>query len=63
MNFNKVFIFIAFVFAVFVAQTEAGWLKKLGKQIERIGQHTRDTANDVLDVAGKAVAIAGAIEG
>lgn len=36
MNFLKVFIFVAFVFAVFAAQTEAGWLKKIGKRLVRI---------------------------
>uniref|UniRef100_A0A2Y9D4S4 Uncharacterized protein n=1 Tax=Stomoxys calcitrans TaxID=35570 RepID=A0A2Y9D4S4_STOCA len=63
MNFNKFFILIAFVFAVFVAQTEAGWLKKLGKQIGRIGQQTWDAAKDVVNVADKGIYLAGALEG
>ena len=33
MNFNKVFMFIALVLAVFAGQSQAGWLKKIGKKI------------------------------
>lgn len=29
----KIFVFIALVLTVFVAQGEAGWLKKVGKKI------------------------------
>lgn len=33
MHLNKVFIFVALVLAVFMGQSEAGWLKKVGKKI------------------------------
>lgn len=36
MNFNKVFIFLAVVIAIFAGQTEAGWLKKIGKKVVSI---------------------------
>lgn len=33
MNFHKVFIFVALILAVFAGQSQAGWLKKIGKKI------------------------------
>ncbi|XP_067633095.1 cecropin-1-like [Eurosta solidaginis] len=63
MNFNKFFIFLAVVFAVFAGQTEAGWLKKIGKKIERIGQHTRDATIQGLSVAQQAANVAATARG
>ncbi|XP_039970490.1 sarcotoxin-1B-like [Bactrocera tryoni] len=48
MNFNKVFIFLVLLVAIFAGQTEAGWLKKIGKKIERAGKHAIDTAIKVV---------------
>lgn len=36
MNFYKVFTFVALLMAILVGQSEAGWLKKLGKSIVSI---------------------------
>ncbi|KAI8119611.1 Sarcotoxin-1B [Lucilia cuprina] len=58
MNFNKVFIFVALILAVFAGQSQAGWLKKIGKKIERVGQHTRDATIQVLGVAQQAANVA-----
>lgn len=33
MNFRGVFIVLALLMAIFAGQTEAGWLKKIGKKI------------------------------
>ncbi|TMW52741.1 hypothetical protein DOY81_002191, partial [Sarcophaga bullata] len=58
MNFNKVFIFVALILAVFAGQSQAGWLKKIGKKIERVGQHTRDATIQVIGVAQQAANVA-----
>ncbi|XP_011211535.1 cecropin-1-like [Bactrocera neohumeralis] len=63
MNFNKVFIFLAVVIAIFAGQTEAGWLKKIGKKIERVGQHTRDAAIQGIAVAQQAANVAATARG
>ncbi|XP_053954670.1 cecropin-1 [Anastrepha ludens] len=63
MNFNKVFIFLAVVIAIFAGQTEAGWLKKIGKKIERVGQHTRDATIQGLAVAQQAANVAATARG
>ncbi|XP_075144596.1 sarcotoxin-1B-like [Haematobia irritans] len=63
MNFNKVFFFVAFVLAAFAAQGEAGWLKKIGKKIERVGQHTRDASIQAIGVAQQAANVAATLKG
>ncbi|XP_017472752.1 PREDICTED: sarcotoxin-1C-like [Rhagoletis zephyria] len=63
MNFNKVFIFFAVLIAIFAGQTEAGWLKKIGKKIERVGQHTRDATIQGLGVAQQAANVAATARG
>ncbi|XP_054736852.1 cecropin-1-like [Anastrepha obliqua] len=63
MNFNKVFIFLAVMIAIFAGQTEAGWLKKIGKKIERVGQHTRDATIQGLAVAQQAANVAATARG
>ncbi|XP_053954639.1 cecropin-1-like [Anastrepha ludens] len=63
MNFNKVFIFLAVVIAIFAGQTEAGWLKKIGKKIERVGQHTRDATIQGLGIAQQAANVAATARG
>ncbi|XP_023305702.1 sarcotoxin-1B [Lucilia cuprina] len=63
MNFNKVFIFVALILAVFAGQSQAGWLKKIGKKIERVGQHTRDATIQVLGVAQQAANVAATARG
>ncbi|XP_034661905.1 cecropin-A1 isoform X2 [Drosophila subobscura] len=40
MNFYTIFFFVAIILAIGVGQSDAGWLKKIGKKIERVGQHT-----------------------
>nr|P08376.2 RecName: Full=Sarcotoxin-1B; AltName: Full=Sarcotoxin IB; Flags: Precursor [Sarcophaga peregrina]CAB57824.1 sacrotoxin IB [Sarcophaga peregrina] len=63
MNFNKVFIFVALILAVFAGQSQAGWLKKIGKKIERVGQHTRDATIQVIGVAQQAANVAATARG
>ncbi|XP_017472753.1 PREDICTED: sarcotoxin-1C [Rhagoletis zephyria] len=63
MNFNKVFLFLAVLIAIFAGQTEAGWLKKIGKKIERVGQHTRDATIQGLGVAQQAANVAATARG
>lgn len=33
MNFSKIFVIFALFLVAFMGQTEAGWLKKIGKKI------------------------------
>nr|QQV39148.1 cecropin A-like 7 [Musca domestica] len=63
MNFNKLFVFVALVLAVFVGHSEAGWSKKIGKKIERIGQHTRDATIQAIGVAQQAANVAATLKG
>ncbi|XP_055853636.1 sarcotoxin-1B-like [Episyrphus balteatus] len=63
MNFSKVFIFVAFVLSVFAGQTEAGWLKKIGKRLERTVQNVRDATIQTIGVAQQAANVAATIKG
>ncbi|XP_011178175.2 cecropin-1-like [Zeugodacus cucurbitae] len=63
MNFRGVFIVLAVLMAIFAGQTEAGWLKKIGKKIERVGQHTRDATIQTLAVAQQAANVAATLKG
>ncbi|EDW04974.1 cecropin-C [Drosophila grimshawi] len=63
MNFYKIFIFVALIIAVSIGQSEAGWLKKLGKRIERVGQHTRDATIQGLGIAQQAANVAATARG
>ncbi|EDW59218.2 Cec2A [Drosophila virilis] len=63
MNFYKVFIFVALILAISLGQSEAGWLKKIGKKIERVGQHTRDATIQGLGIAQQAANVAATARG
>ncbi|XP_067633053.1 cecropin-A2-like [Eurosta solidaginis] len=63
MSFNQVSVFLVLSFAIFAGQTEAGWLKKIGKKIERIGQHTRDATIQGLGIAQQAAQVAATARG
>ncbi|EDW99084.1 cecropin-B [Drosophila yakuba] len=63
MNFNKIFVFVALILAISLGSSEAGWLRKLGKKIERIGQHTRDATIQVLGIAQQAANVAATARG
>ncbi|XP_017845891.1 cecropin-2-like [Drosophila busckii] len=64
MNFYKIFIFVALILTISLGQSEAkSWLKKLGKKIERVGQHTRDATIQGLGIAQQAAAVAAAAKG
>ncbi|XP_073820206.1 sarcotoxin-1A-like [Musca autumnalis] len=63
MQFFNLFIFIALVLAVFAGQGEAGWLKKVGKKIERVGQNTRDASIQALGVAQQAANVVATVKG
>nr|ADH04298.2 lucilin [Lucilia sp. GAT-2010] len=63
MNFNKFFVLFALIMVAVVGQSEAGWLKKLGKKIERVGQHTRDATIQTIGVAQQAVNVAATLKG
>ncbi|KAH8311908.1 hypothetical protein KR044_008550 [Drosophila immigrans] len=63
MNFYNIFVFVALILAISVGQSEAGWLKKLGKRIERIGQHTRDATIQTLGIAQQAATVVATVKG
>ncbi|XP_037937182.1 sarcotoxin-1C-like [Teleopsis dalmanni] len=63
MNFQKIFLFVAFVVFAFSMGAEAGWLKKIGKKIERVGQHTRDATIQTIGVAQQAANVAATLKG
>ncbi|XP_058127228.1 cecropin-A-like [Anopheles ziemanni] len=50
MNFNKIFVFVLLAALVLVGQTEAGWLKKLGKKIEGAGKRVFKATEKALPV-------------
>ncbi|XP_023305707.2 sarcotoxin-1C-like [Lucilia cuprina] len=63
MNFNKLFVLFALIMVAIVGQSEAGWLKKIGKKIERVGQHTRDATIQTIGVAQQAANVAATLKG
>ncbi|KAM7361496.1 sarcotoxin-1B-like [Cochliomyia hominivorax] len=63
MNFNKIFVFMALILVAFMAPSQAGWLKKIGKKIERVGQHTRDATIQAIGVAQQAANVAATLKG
>ncbi|KAH8310107.1 hypothetical protein KR067_013485 [Drosophila pandora] len=63
MNFNLIFVFVALIMALSLGQSEAGWLKKIGKKIERVGQHTRDATIQTLGIAQQAANVAATARG
>ncbi|XP_075144599.1 cecropin-2-like [Haematobia irritans] len=63
MNFNKAFVLFATIMAVFMGQSEAGWLKTIGKKIERAGQNTRDATIEALGIAQQAANVVATFEG
>ncbi|XP_065371599.1 sarcotoxin-1C-like [Calliphora vicina] len=63
MQFYKAFIFVALILAAFAGQSNAGWLKDVGKKIERVGQNTRDASIQVLGVAQQAADVAATARG
>ncbi|XP_075144595.1 cecropin-A2 [Haematobia irritans] len=63
MNFNKVVIFVALILAILIGQSEAGWLKKIGKKIERAGKHTRDATIQAIGIAQQAANVAATLKG
>ncbi|XP_065371297.1 sarcotoxin-1D-like [Calliphora vicina] len=63
MNFNKIFVFFALILVAVVGQSEAKWLKKFGKRIERVGQNTRDATIKTIAVAQQAADVAASLKG
>ncbi|EDV44117.1 uncharacterized protein Dana_GF18829 [Drosophila ananassae] len=63
MNFNLIFVLVALIMAISLGQSEAGWLKKIGKKIERVGQHTRDATIQTLGIAQQAANVAATARG
>ncbi|XP_017131034.1 cecropin-2-like [Drosophila elegans] len=63
MNFYKIFVFVAFILAISFGQSEAGWLQKVGKKIERVGQRTREATIKGLGVAQQAANVAATARG
>ncbi|KAI8119791.1 Cecropin-C [Lucilia cuprina] len=62
MNFNKVFVFLTLMLVALVGQSQGGWLKKFGKKIERVGQHTRDATIQAIGVAQQAANVAATLK-
>ncbi|XP_055906479.1 cecropin-2-like [Eupeodes corollae] len=63
MNFTKVFLLVAVIFAIFAGRTEAGWLKKFGKRLERTGQNVRDASIKTIAIAQQAANVAATLKG
>ncbi|XP_037823962.1 sarcotoxin-1C-like [Lucilia sericata] len=63
MNFNKILLFFALILCAFVTQSQGGWLKKIGKKIEHVGQHTRDATTQTIGVAQQAANVAATLKG
>ncbi|XP_055853638.1 cecropin-1-like [Episyrphus balteatus] len=63
MNFAKGFLLFIVVLAVFAGQTEAGWLKKIGKRLERTGQNLRDASIKTIAIAQQAADVAATLKG
>ncbi|XP_023176553.1 cecropin-C-like [Drosophila hydei] len=63
MNFHKIFIFALLIFAICMGQAKADFWKRLGKRIERIGQHVRDATIQVVDIAQSAANVAATARG
>ncbi|KAM7363051.1 cecropin-2-like [Cochliomyia hominivorax] len=63
MNLSKMFVLFAIVLMTFMGQGEAGWLRKIGKKIERVGQHTRDATIQAIGVAQQAANVAATLKG
>ncbi|XP_017846144.1 cecropin-1/3-like [Drosophila busckii] len=61
MNFLKIFIFVALILTISLDQSEArrGWLKRLGKKIERFGKNTLNTATKGLGLAALLATVRG----
>nr|BAA28742.1 cecropin A2 [Drosophila melanogaster] len=63
MNLYNIFVFVALILAITIGQSEAGWLKKIGKKIERVGQHTRDATIQGLGIPQQAANVAATARG
>ncbi|EDV93166.1 cecropin-C [Drosophila grimshawi] len=63
MNIYKVFIFVVLILAIAMGQAKADFWKRLGKRIERIGQHVRDATIQVVDIAQKAADVTATVRG
>ncbi|XP_016985707.1 cecropin-2-like [Drosophila rhopaloa] len=63
MNFYKIFVFVALILAISIGQSDAGLLKKIGKKLERVAQHTRDATLQGLEIAQKAANVAATARG
>ncbi|XP_013106064.1 sarcotoxin-1D-like [Stomoxys calcitrans] len=63
MKLINIVIFVALLLAVFAGQGEAGWLKKFGKKIERVGKHTRDASIKAIAIAQQAANVVATLKG
>ncbi|XP_022211118.1 sarcotoxin-1C [Drosophila obscura] len=63
MNFYTILVIFSLILAISVGQSEGGWLKKIGKKIERVGQHTRDATIQGLGIAQQAANVAATARG
>ncbi|XP_059610740.1 cecropin-A1-like [Phlebotomus argentipes] len=59
MNFTKYFILVLVVLAVFSAGAEGGFLKKLGKKIEKVGKNVHRSVEKVLPAAQGVIGVLG----
>uniref|UniRef100_A0A1A9VPX2 Uncharacterized protein n=1 Tax=Glossina austeni TaxID=7395 RepID=A0A1A9VPX2_GLOAU len=62
MNFSKLFVLVVLLLALSMGQSEAGFLKKIGKKIERAGRRVRDGTVKGLAVAQQAANVAATVQ-
>nr|CAG38092.1 cecropin II [Drosophila pseudoobscura] len=63
MNYYKLLVFVALHLTISLGTSEAGWLKKIGKKIERVGRHTRDATIQGLGIAQQAANVEATAKG
>ncbi|XP_055375075.1 cecropin-C-like [Condylostylus longicornis] len=63
MNFSKVFVFALIVLMAVLGQSQAGWLKKTFKPVEKLGQRVRDATVQGIGIAQQAANVAATARG
>uniref|UniRef100_A0A1L8E312 Putative cecropin n=1 Tax=Nyssomyia neivai TaxID=330878 RepID=A0A1L8E312_9DIPT len=57
MNFTKYFVLFAILLVVFTTGTEAGFFKKLGKKLEKVGKNVVHSVEKALPAAQGVVTV------
>ncbi|XP_055676572.1 cecropin-A-like [Lutzomyia longipalpis] len=59
MNFTKYFVLFVVLLAVLTTGAEAGFLKKLGKKLEKVGKNVHRSVEKVLPAAQGVIGVLG----